>query len=164
MRACSKGAGLRQGTPRHRFGEKRLEPYMTSFSARNTGKTRKAMSKMPRRVVAGRAQAEGRQFPFNALPELRALLEQQRAATAAAELKHARKIPHVFHRNGGRPIKDFYTAWDTACWTVGLATKDPTTGKVVHNEHVPHDFRRTAVRNLVRRGVTERVAMQLTGT
>lgn len=104
-----------------------------------------------------------RVFPFNVLPELRELLEHQRAETSAAELKHARKIPHVFHRRGGKPIQDFYGARDTACWKVGLATKDPDTGKITHNERIPHDFRRTAVRNLIRRGVTERIAMMLTG-
>jgi integrase len=106
---------------------------------------------------------KGRSFPFHVLPELHELLMRQRELTTATELKHARKIPHVFHRFGGKPIRDFYTAWDEACWKVGLATKDPDSSKIITNERLLHDFRRTAVRNLVRRGVNERVAMLLTG-
>lgn len=104
----------------------------------------------------------GRLFPFNGLPELRELLERQRAETTAFEKASGRIVPHVFHR-AGKAICDFYTAWDTACWKAGLGTKDPKTGRVVETERIPHDFRRTAVRNLVRRGVSEGVAMRLTG-
>ena len=42
-------------------------------------------------------------------------------------------------------------AWLAACRAAGLPGR------------IPHDFRRTAVRNYVRRGVSETVAMQLTG-
>jgi len=59
-------------------------------------------------------------------------------------------MPYVFTRDG-RPIKDFKTAWWSACEASGLE------GKTFH------DFRRTAVRNLIRAGVPERVAMQITG-
>ena len=55
----------------------------------------------------------------------------------------------MFHRNGKR-IKWFYDSWRTA-YAEGAAGM------------IPHDSRRTAVRNLVRHGVPQRVAMKLTG-
>ena len=42
-------------------------------------------------------------------------------------------------------------AWKAACQAAGLPGR------------IPHDFRRSAARNMVRAGVPERVAMQLTG-
>ena len=51
----------------------------------------------------------------------------------------------------GEPIKDIRRTWAKACRLAGVS------GKLVH------DFRRTAVRNMVRAGVTEKVAMTITG-
>lgn len=58
--------------------------------------------------------------------------------------------PFVFHRHG-KQMKDIRGAWARACKEAGLPGR------------IPHDFRRTAVRNLVRAGVPERVAMMVTG-
>jgi integrase len=92
---------------------------------------------------------EGRVFPFTAA--LRALLERRRAVTREREGLLDRRLPHVFTRPDGTPIRSFTKAWTTACRRAGLPRR------------VLHDFRRTAVRNLLRAGVPERVAMQLVG-
>jgi integrase len=93
---------------------------------------------------------EGREFPFDVYPDLGDVLSQQRSVTRQVEQRRGQIVPWVFHRNG-RPIRSFYGAWRTACDEAGCAGR------------IPHDFRRTAVRNLVRAGVPERVAMMLTG-
>jgi len=59
-------------------------------------------------------------------------------------------LPWVFHRHGQRMVS-CRQAWDTACRRAGVPDKSY------------HDFRRTAVRNLTRAGVPERIAMTITG-
>lgn len=86
---------------------------------------------------------DGRVFPFDVFPELLALLKLQ-------ERRRVQLSPYVFHREG-KPIRDFRDAWQAACDGAGWPTL------------IPHDFRRTAVRNLVRAGVPEKTAMMLTG-
>jgi integrase len=91
---------------------------------------------------------EGRTFPMTR--DLRELLEEQKAITENLQRQCKVVCPRVFHR-AGRPIKSFRVAFRTACAGAGCP------GRVLH------DFRRTAVRNLVRAGIPERVAMQMTG-
>jgi hypothetical protein len=69
----------------------------------------------------------------------------------------------VFHRQG-QPIVDLRKAWAKACIVAGLFHLESENGKV---RRVPdklfHDLRRTSVRNMIRRGVPETVAMAISG-
>ena len=94
---------------------------------------------------------DGRLFPYrHHLPELRDLLEAQRRATTAVETLKGVICPWVFHRRG-KPVRSLRGAWTAACERAGCPGM------------LRHDFRRTAVRNLERAGVSRSVAMQLTG-
>lgn len=99
---------------------------------------------------------EGRMFPLT--PELRVALLEQRARTDALEHESGRVVPWVFWRRrapgvqeDGAPIGLFRKAWIRACAAAGVPGR------------IPHDFRRTAVRNMERAGVPRSAAMALVG-
>jgi integrase len=97
---------------------------------------------------------DGRVFPVT--EELQAVLEGQYAEHL--RLKQAGQIvPWVFFRllaksRGGathpKRILSYNKAWKAACVAAGAPGR------------IPYDLRRTAVRNLVRAGIPERVAMR----
>jgi len=91
---------------------------------------------------------KGRRFPLTA--ELREVLVRQLEKTAELEQKADKVIPWLFHRDG-KPIKDFRKAWTAACQRANVLGK------------VPDDFRRTAVRNLERAGVSRSAVMMMVG-
>ncbi len=102
---------------------------------------------------------EGRTFPFSGLPALRTLLELQLAEHERLK-KQVIVVPWVFYRMVAkgrrgkklpRPIKSYLKAFKTACRKAGCPGR------------IPHDLRRTAVRNLERAGVPRSIAMKLTG-
>jgi hypothetical protein len=74
------------------------------------------------------------------------------------------KCPWICHRGGIR-LESLKHSWRKAYERVGLGKMvevEGTTEKVWIGK-IPHDFRRTAVRNMVRAGVPEKVAMAISG-
>lgn len=102
----------------------------------------------------------GRNFPL--LADLRAILERRLKATKLLEQHRGLVIPWIFYRDAPVnhtpvtkiiPIRDsdwYYDSWHDACQAAGI-------------DRYPHDFRRTAVRNLEMGGVPTKDAMAMVG-
>jgi integrase len=96
---------------------------------------------------------DGRVFPMTA--GLRQLLDARQVEHERLK-KAGHLCPHVFfreHAADGKPrrIASFTGAWRAACRKAGCPGR------------IPHDLRRTAIRNMVRAGIPERVSMRLSG-
>ncbi len=107
---------------------------------------------------------------------LEALIARRRAERTYEADGYSFLSEYVFHRKG-EPIGDFRKCWVTTCVAIGLGHYNcAVCEKAVLDVICPrcnrrcryigplfHDFRRTAVRNMVRADVPERVAMTISG-
>jgi integrase len=92
----------------------------------------------------------GRVLPLEG--ELRTLIDRRWSARQVTTPTGETALsPLVFHHRNGQPLGDFRKAWATACRKAGVP------GKLFH------DLRRTAVRNMIRAGVSQTVAMSISG-
>lgn len=102
------------------------------------------------RIDPGEAKdaSSGREFQFTTW--MREALERQRKFVSKVERKTGAVIPWLFCRADGVRVYRFYEVWRDACKVAGI-------------QRIPHDFRRTAVRNLERAGVPRTTAMAMIG-
>jgi integrase len=108
--------------------------------------------------------------------DLADLIERRKAARQVDTKMGVLLSAYVFHQKG-EPVGDFRKAWATACVAAGMGqfvcdrcnqsvdghTCEECKREVRYVGRIFHDFRRTAVRNMVRAGVPERVAMTISG-
>ena len=110
--------------------------------------------------------AKGRTVYLDA--ELRQIFEQQ----YEARKRQKKLIPFVFpNKEGDDRINEFRGSWNKACRDAGLGYGYKNSKKYVEkwkdkllSGPILHDFRRTAVRNMIRSGIPERVAMRFQAT
>jgi integrase len=97
--------------------------------------------------VNGRVTKNGKPKTVPIYGDMRAWLDM---ALTSCQLSSP-KSKCLFVWEDGKPIKDFRASWEKACELAGVP------GLLFH------DLRRTAVRNLIRAGVSEKVAMAISG-
>jgi integrase len=117
---------------------------------------------------------EARTIPI--IGELDEIIERRKAARRIEESGTARMAEFVFHCEG-EPIREFRKSWATACVAAGLgkmvcpdcgaksADKECAQCEVPtkYSGRLFHDLRRSAVKNLTAAGVSQAVAMRISG-
>jgi len=99
------------------------------------------------RLVAGQTQNDEARTVY-----LDDELKEVFAAQWESRKKSKKLLPYIFlNRQGTDRVKRFDKAWATACKKAKIGNR------------LFHDLRRTAIRNMVRAGVPERVAMLVSG-
>jgi integrase len=91
----------------------------------------------------------GRVLPLSG--EVADLIERRWTAREFRVDKGPTQLASVVFHKAGVPVGDFRKAWASACKKAGVP------GRLFH------DLRRTAIRNMIRSGVAERVAMEISG-
>jgi integrase len=98
-------------------------------------------------------EQRGSRVPLPATAPLEAALRAQRAYSDDVARRTGTIPQYVFHREGER-IREFTTAWTSACERAGVK---------LSRDRVFHSLRASAARNLTTAGVPEHVAMRLMG-
>jgi integrase len=101
------------------------------------------------------------------------LAELMRRRENARSVKTASAIilaEFIFHRGDGQPVGEFRKSWKAACIAAGvgkMACSRCNQSECGHPRkyagRIFHDLRRSAIRDLVRAGVPQKVAMEISG-
>ncbi len=77
------------------------------------------------------------------------ITKRRRAQRAVETLNGTVLCKYIFHR-GAEPVREFRKSWETACEAAGV-------------DRLFHDLRRSAVRDMIRSGVSQNIAMRVSG-
>lgn len=70
---------------------------------------------------------------------------------------------YIFHRGDGLPVGQFRKSWKTACVAADVGLWVKRGKRRAYQGRIFHDIRRSAVRDLIRAGVPQSVAMSISG-
>ena len=96
--------------------------------------------------------------------ELADIIERRKAARSFKDAAGGIMLAQfIFHRGDGKAIGEFRKSWKTACVAAGVGHWVKRGKQRSYEGRIFHDLRRSAIRDLVRAGVGQSVAMTISG-